>query len=208
MERIKLWNFCAHWSSIQFWITINHWKGMCAGFPPIKMCFQDQKLNKNNTLHSNAARSQRNEFRNSHILELALVWDEEISLTKSLTCVSLSLTGTVMMVTHPGSWPPSLCHWKHTMFSHDTAWAGGAGGRGPDDVSTDLRMCQIPGLSFVTPLPVLASDWLMSHWSGPEPDDHTPALTAWPTVILTACCLLLPDWNKNCFHFLISSMPR
>ena len=51
-------------------------------------------------------------------------------------------------------------------------------------------MCQIPGLSLVTPLTVLASDWLMSHWSGPEPDDHTPALTAWPTVILTACSSL------------------
>ena len=57
--------------------------------------------------------------------------------------------------------------------------------RGRPDVSTDLRMCQIPGLSLVTHLTVLASDWLMSsHWSGPAWWPHSrPA--AWPTVVLT-----------------------
>ena len=124
-------------------------------------------------------------FLSSHLSEMRRSHSQKASLI-----ISLSLTRTVMMITHPGSWPPSLCHWEHSMFSHDTACAGGAGGRGPDDVSTDLRMCQIPGLSLVTPLTVLASDWLMSQWSGPEPDDHTPALTAWPTVILTACSSL------------------
>ena len=135
----------------------------------------------------------------SHSSKMRRFYSQKASLI-----ISLSLTRTVMMVTHPGSWPPSLCHWKHTMFSHDTACAGGAGAQAwclnwLENVS-DPR----PLIGHSTPCSRL---WLAdvslirprAWWPHTRPD------------CLANCnsdCLLLPDWNKNCFHFLISSMPR
>ena len=95
-------------------------------------------------------------FRKSHILDLCLT---------SLT----SLTGDDWLQLGQG-W----C--EHTRAAdHPHCVTGiircfhttqGQAGQGGPDVSTDLRMCQIPDLSLATEPTDLSSDWLMAHWSG------------------------------------------